>query len=253
MFGYTAHVRPAAILHVADVHLGLGSGGAGLEEAAFARSIDFALAADVDAILIAGDLFDHAHVSDELLAWTAKELDRSERPVVLMVGNHDPLSDPSVHHRFRSEERYGRVVMLDDPLGSSVEIPGTDVVVWGRAMVAHEPGFRPLAGVPDKPKDRWGIVAGHGLALKSESPTHHASPIPPSDLASIDWDYVALGHYHGHKIVQEVPCPAVYPGSTAVHRDDGYARSVLVRFEAGMPATFESIRISLAEVAVEDG
>ena len=251
MLGYTAHVRPAAILHVADVHLGLGSGGAGLEEAAFARSIDYAQEADVDAVLIAGDLFDHAHVSDDLLAWTAKELDRSERPVVLMVGNHDPLSDPSVHHRFRSGERCGRVVMLDDPKGSLIEIPGTDVVVWGRAMVAHEPSFRPLAGVPDKPLDRWGIVAGHGLVLKADAPTHHSSPIPPSDLASIDWDYVALGHYHGHKVVQESPCPAVYPGSTAVHVDDGYARSVLVRFTAGAPTRFESIRLSLTALSVE--
>ena len=253
MLGYTAHVKPAAILHLADVHLGLGSGGAGLEEAAFARSIDFAQEAEVDAILIAGDLFDHAHVSDELLAWTAKELDRSERPVVLMVGNHDPLSDPSIHHRFRSEERCGRVVMLDDPQGSLIEIAGTDVVVWGRAMVSHDPGFRPLAGVPEKPANRWGIVAGHGLALKADAPTHHSSPIPPSDLASLDWDYVALGHYHGHKVVQELPCPAVYPGATAVHRDDGYARSVVVRFDDGSPTTFESIRLSLTDASVEIG
>jgi DNA repair exonuclease SbcCD nuclease subunit len=242
---YTEHVRPATILHLADVHLGVGRG-AGLEETAFDRAIDFAIEADVDAVLVAGDLFDHGRVPDELLAWTAKELDRVGRPVVLLVGNHDPLNDASVHHRFRSEERCAQVLMLDDPDGSLVEVPGTDVVVWGRAMVEHEPNFRPLAGVPSKPDGRWGVVACHGLALDAERATHHSSPIAPSELAALDWDYVALGHHHGHKVVRESPCPVVYPGATALRRGTGEARIVLVEFHSEIGATFESVSLALA-------
>lgn len=235
-------MRPATLLHIADVHLGLGSGGAGLEERAFERTIDYAIETDVDAVLIVGDLFDHGRVSDELLGWTAKELDRVERPVVLVVGNHDPLNDASVHHRFRAQERCAQVILLDNPDGSTVEIPGTDVVVWGRAMVEHEPHFRPLAGVPPKPADRWAVVACHGLVTTSDRKTHHASPISPSELDAVDWDYVALGHHHGHQVVRESP-PAVYPGATALRRGDGQARLVRVDLSPRTGATFEPVAL----------
>lgn len=246
MLCYTRHVRPATILHLADVHLGVGSGGPGLEERAFERALDHAVETDVDAVLIAGDLFDHARVPDELLAWTAQQLDRLERPVVLLAGNHDPLNDSSIHRRFRSGERCTQVLMLDDPDGSVVEVPGTDVVVWGRGMVEHERGFRPLAGLPEKPADRWAVVACHGLALDAEQPTHHASPIMPSELDAVDWDYVALGHHHGHRVVREAPCPVVYPGATARRRGDGEARVVRVDFRPGARAAFESVTLPVA-------
>ena len=209
-------MRPATLLHTADVHLGMhGSTDGGLEEQAFAAAIDHAVAIDADAVLVVGDLFDHGRVADDLLAWTAKELARAERPVVLLVGNHDALDDNSVHHRFRVAERCPNVILVDEPDGQLVEVPGTDVVVWGRAMVAHERAFKPLAGVPRKPEGRWGVVAAHGLVLRSDKPSHHASPMRPAEFDVIDWDYVALGHHHGHEVVRESPCPAVYPGATA--------------------------------------
>ena len=233
-------MRPATLLHTADVHLGISRAGVGgAEERAFARAIDFAIETDVDAFLVSGDLFDHARVSDELLAWTAKQLDRAERPVVLLVGNHDTLHDASVHHRFRAVERCARVLMLDDPDGSMVEVPSTDLVVWGRAMIEHEPGFRPLAGVPTKPKGCWGVVAAHGLVMRDDEPTHHGSPITPSDLAGVEWDYVALGHYHGYQVFSDAPCPAVYPGSTSTFQGD--TAVVVVDFSPRSGTSFERV------------
>lgn len=209
-------MRPSTLLHTADVHLGISADGAhGLEEQAFSRAIDFAIETSVDAILIAGDLFDHARVSDDLLAWTAKQLDRAERPVVLLVGNHDALHDASVHHRFQVSERCPRVQLLEDPDGSIIEVPDTDLVIWGRAMVEHEPSFRPLAGVPARPQGKWAVVAAHGLVRADDRPTHHASPMSATEIDSIDWHYVALGHHHGHKFVRETPVPVVYPGAIA--------------------------------------
>jgi len=237
-------MRPATILHTADVHLGTGSAGEqGYEERCFSRAIDLAIEVDVDGILISGDLFDHSRVPEDLLAWTAKQLDRAERPVILLVGNHDSLHDTSVHHRFGAPERCAQVTMLDDPDGSIVEMPGTDIVVWGRAMLEHEPAFRPLAGVPEKPADRWGIVAGHGLVLPDERPTHHGSPIAPSELAAIDWDYIALGHFHGHRVFNDASVPAVYPGATARSRQ-GEPGVVLVEFRAPSGATIEWVPAS---------
>ena len=57
--------RPATILHTSDCHLAGYNGGR--EEPAFAKAIDLALSEQVDAVLITGDLFDHARVPDSLL------------------------------------------------------------------------------------------------------------------------------------------------------------------------------------------
>lgn len=228
-------MRPATLLHTADVHLGInGAQDGGLEERAFAAAIDHAIEADVDAVLVVGDLFDHARVSEDLLAWAAKELARVERPVVLLVGNHDALDDNSVHHRFRVAERCPNVTLVADPDGELVEVPGTDVVLWGRAMIRHERAYKPLAGVPERPAGRWGVVAAHGLVLRNDRPSHHASPIRPSEIDAIDWHYVALGHHHGHEILRDDPCPVVYPGATA-RSLGGAPGAVVVRFsdEAG--------------------
>jgi DNA repair exonuclease SbcCD nuclease subunit len=226
-------------MHTADVHLGTGSGGPdGFEERAFARAIDLAIEADVAGVIIAGDLFDHARVPDELLDWTAKELDRVARPVILLVGNHDTLHQASVHHRFRAPERCAQVALLDDPGGSVTEIPGTDVVVWGRAMTEHSRAFRPMAGIPAKPDGKWGVIAAHGLALRDDRPTHHASAITPAEIAEVEWDYVALGHHHGYRVLREAPRPAVYPGATSCSRR-GEPGVVLVSFSAGAGTAFE--------------
>src|SRR2546423_4001879 len=88
---------PAKVLHVSDCHLGadLPNG----EDEAFAHAIDLALAEDVDAVVITGDLFDHGRVRDDLLDWTAAQLDRLDQPIVLLPGNHDlfalPRLDPA--------------------------------------------------------------------------------------------------------------------------------------------------------------
>lgn len=212
-------MRAATVLHTADVHLGTSAAGPdGSEEQAFSRAIDAAIDHDVDAVLIAGDLFDHGRVSEELLSWTAKQIDRACCPVVLLVGNHDALHSKSIHYRFDPVERCEQVSFLGEPEGSTLDVPGTDITVWGRAMVEHAPWFRPLAGVPTRPADRWAVVMAHGLVIAGDRRTHHGSPMSEAEIDAIDWDYVALGHCHGHKVIREAPCPVVYPGATARSR-----------------------------------
>lgn len=225
--------RPASVLHTADVHLASGAGGR--EERAFALAVDVAIDRDVDAVVIAGDLFDHARVSDELLDWTAAQLDRLERPVVLLTGNHDVLDDTSVHHRFRVAERCPNVTLLDDLAGSTVGVDGTDIVVWGKAMVEHVPAFRPLDGVPARPDDQWAVVAAHGLYFDRAVDPHRSSPIRRDELDALDWDYVALGHCHRFEEVRTGATPAIYPGATAASRGSS-AGAVVVDFVPGRGA-----------------
>jgi DNA repair exonuclease SbcCD nuclease subunit len=221
------------------VHLDRDDGGQ--HQKAFAAMVDLAIDRAVDAVLIVGDLFDHARVRDDILTWTAEQLDRLERPVVLLVGNHDSLHDQSVHHRFEAQSRCRDVLFLDDPNGSIVDVPGTDIEVWGRAMIEHEPAFEPLAGIPDRRPDKWTIVAGHGLVIRSEFDRHRSSPIFPSSFDRLDCDYVALGHLHEHAVVHREPL-VCYSGATA-HSREGRAGCVLVSFTPGRPTELDWVAL----------
>jgi len=220
------------VLHTSDVHLGTSP--EGREEAAFERAIACALDERVDAVLIAGDLFDHVRVSDETLRWAAAELGKLHCPVVVIRGNHDVFDGKSIYERLMTVAPLEHVQVIADHDGCIVEIPGTDVVVWGRAMLEHEPGYRPFAGLPEPPADRWTIATGHGLVLE-DGPASRSSPIFASDLAAVTWDYVALGHVHAYLEVRDLPTPVRYPGATATSRN-GTPGVVLVDFIPGTGA-----------------
>jgi DNA repair exonuclease SbcCD nuclease subunit len=223
--------RPATILHTSDCHLDQVDEGS--SQRAFAAAIDLSVALDVDLVLIAGDLFDHSRVRDPILDWTAEQLDRANRPVVLIVGNHDCLEEASVHHRFAVSARCPQVQFLDDPDGATVQVPGTDITVWGRAMIEHEPSFRPLHGYPGRVAGTWSVIAAHGLMVEDPSNYGRSSPIFPEDIDAVDADYVALGHVHAFGIVRQAPL-TLYPGATAYSRQ-GKPGCVVVDLVTGQP------------------
>ncbi len=224
--------RPATVLHTSDCHLGTNERRS--EEAAFERAIDRALAERVDAVVIAGDLFDHCRVADDTLRWAAEQLARLACPIVLIRGNHDVFDGRSVHERFLPVATLEQLHVIAEHEGRIVELPGTDVVVWGRAMLEHEPAYRPFEGLPAPPPDRWTIATGHGLVV-DDGPASRSSPIYASDLAAVTWDYVALGHVHVYLEVRDRPTPVRYPGATASSRD-GKPGVVLVDFVPGSGA-----------------
>ncbi|MGE0881800.1 MAG: exonuclease SbcCD subunit D [Acidimicrobiia bacterium] len=230
--------RPdALLLHTSDCHLGAGRGTSGPEEDAFVAMIDAAIVQRVDTVVIAGDMFDHGLVPEELFDWTAAQLDRLPCPVVILPGNHDHVGDNSVHPRFDVENRCRNAYLLGEPNGSTARPSGTPFAFWGRATREHDANSRPLIDVPPPPADAWGIVVAHGAALNSNEPTSSpGSPIYPRDLEAIrGWDYVALGHLEHFYAVRRRPVPAYYCGDTYRSRDDRPG-VVLVRFTEGEAA-----------------
>jgi DNA repair exonuclease SbcCD nuclease subunit len=102
----------------------------------------------MDAVVVAGNLFDSARIPDVLLDWTPRQINSVECPLMIVPGNHDVHEENSVLRRFDLASRCPRALIIDDHKGSTVDVPGTDMLVWGRAMREHEPGFRPFAGLP---------------------------------------------------------------------------------------------------------
>jgi DNA repair exonuclease SbcCD nuclease subunit len=236
--------RPATVLHTSDCHLGAADL-PGAEEDAFAAALALARHEEVDAVLVVGDLFDSARVSDTTLEWTAAQFDSLSCPVVVIPGNHDVLDVASVHHRFDLATRCPNVAFIAEHDGRLVMVPDTDLVVWGRAMVAHEPGYHPFAGLPIRPTGKWTIAAGHGL-VTDDGPALRSSPIFTSALASVEWDYVALGHVHRYRAVRDEPTPVRYSGATAEAHGAGNPGVVLVDFVPGTGARPRPVELAQA-------
>ncbi|MFN9661420.1 MAG: exonuclease SbcCD subunit D, partial [Cyanobacteriota bacterium] len=90
-------------LHTSDWHLGRSFHGASLLEeqaAALARIVEIAREGEVDAVLIAGDIYDRAIPPAEavqLFTDTLAQLRDTRAPVVAIAGNHDSHVRVSVY------------------------------------------------------------------------------------------------------------------------------------------------------------
>ncbi len=214
--------QPLRVLHTSDVHIGhvRGPHGAHLD---VCQCPIHALAATVadqqaDVLLIAGDLFDHARLNRSDFAYTMQLLGRVDASVVIIPGNHDvhdkhTLWGTHADHEHRLEVTGAGVVFLDDPAGAVLHFGEHDLTLWGRAMHAHEPDYRPLAGVPPRPEQGWFIAAGHGHFQRTADDMHRSSPISSEEIEATGADYVALGHWHVPTDVSVGEVTAWYPGA----------------------------------------
>jgi len=221
--------RPLRLLHTADIHLDSDGCGNAAEQAAhrererriFRRIVECALTERVDLLLIAGDLFDHNRVPDETVQFVRTELDRLRQPVIILPGNHDCLRTNAIYdrHDFTSGASHVRVISKLD--GESVEFPELGAVVWGRAMEEHEPGFSPLAGIPNRDDRRWCIAMGHGFYYDERQRPDRSSPIFAEEIRDAGWDYFALGHHHSRTDVSQGRVAAHYAGAPTLDGPNG--------------------------------
>jgi DNA repair exonuclease SbcCD nuclease subunit len=194
------------ILHSADWQLGarfrqFGATAAALRAArlqTLQRSLELARDREVDAFIIAGDLFEDNQVEDSLVAET---LDLFRKfpgvPVFILPGNHDPMSGP--------EAIWNRKAFLTPPAHVQVfREPG--FVDLGRAVLLASPLTQKLsttdpsarlvelaAGVaPDKIK--IGITHG-ALAIEGKHQPNDF-PIALNAASRAGLDYLAIGHWH---------------------------------------------------------
>ena len=213
-------------LHIADVHLDTGFAAHSskvrkrLRQAsrdAFERCVDTALEEQVDALLIAGDLFHGAHVSfptERFLLNQLARLDQAGVAVVYATGNHDPGRAVRSHHFAWRDNTI--VVAEEEP--RTVPIAGRDgkpvgwVTAVGHATAGVEADLsRAIRPKPGTPLPQVAML--HTQVLGVEARAH--GPYAPSKvdhLRQAGFHYWALGHVHRRQAVSDDP-PIHYPGN----------------------------------------
>ncbi len=216
--------RPLRIAHIADTHLGYrahhridpesGRNQRAIDfERAYEAAIDDILTREVDLVVHGGDVFHHTRPSWSALSWFVRQTRRLEAaglPVVIIAGNHDTprlrtsgsafgllaLALPDV--RFVTGYELGEV-LLDD----------LDLLI---TAVPHGALINPNPPIPDPRPDRWNVLVTHGFVPGMVKHRHEPGEEElDAFLLDVDFDYIALGHYH---LWGPASANACYSGST---------------------------------------
>ncbi|MCH7625704.1 MAG: DNA repair exonuclease [Chloroflexi bacterium] len=195
------------LLHTSDLHVGTDIYP---EEAiqGFEAMLGQCRSTSPDAVLIAGDLFDHHRVPDRTIDRVLTDLADLGLPVVILPGNHDTVLKDNID----ASDLPANISLITMPEGESVTLDQLGLTVWGRPVFDHLPSFRPLEGMPPKPSDGWFVAMAHGLFMEVVDPIR-SSPITPDDVAGATCDYLALGHVHVFRDVSRNGVPAYYSGA----------------------------------------
>ncbi len=204
--------RKIRLIHTSDTHLGDDWRG-NRTEAAFARVIDSVQQLDAAALLVVGDVFDHARVPDRVLEFYLEQVARLDRPVITLPGNHDLYHQDSLYRREPFRHVPSNFHLLTRPAGETITLPELGLELWGRAMTEHTPEFRPLEGMPAASEANWLVALAHAHFHFPNDTESRSSPIWPTEVAEAPCHYLALGHWERHVNVSQGETAAWYSGS----------------------------------------
>jgi len=190
------------ILHAADFHLDARPPSfLSPEQAAcrreerlevFAEVMRMAPERDAELVLIAGDLFEDAHVRRQTVRRAAETFERlAPARVLIAPGNHDPITPAGFYRAYT----WPKNVHVFPPGWSQWRSPDGRCVVsgfgWDRAEIT-EPM---LAQCPAAPEGCVHLVLIHGDVLPAGGASAYL-PIRTADLQACPAHYIALGHVH---------------------------------------------------------
>ena len=204
----------AIIVHSSDLHLGTDDSFSNADSLAVLPKVLAAAAhARADVVLLAGDTFDNHRQPLEILERAAQMLRAYGDPIVILPGNHDPLTPDSVYRRAGLGD-IPNVRILGLNVEQSVIFPELELEIWGRAHTDYC-DMSPLAD-PRPRSTRWQLAAAHGHYVdESRDPNRMIGSwlIHREELLATGADYVALGHWNQATPVGNGEVIAYYSGS----------------------------------------
>ncbi len=204
----------ATIVHSSDLHLGTDDSFNDRDRLAVLPKV-LAAANEVQAnvVLLAGDSFDNHRQPVDLLERAARMLREYGKPVVILPGNHDPLTPDSVYRRGGLGE-ISNVRILGLNVDKAVLFPEYELEIWGHAHFDYT-DMSPLAN-PRPRTTRWQLAAAHGHYVDEvRDPNRLIGSwlIHREELIATGADYIALGHWNQSTPVGGEQITAHYSGS----------------------------------------
>ncbi len=235
------------LIHTADVHLDACFAGAGLSARAANRRrqslrdvldgiVRRAAEWPADALLIAGDLFEHERVTPDTVAFL-KGLFDSVRPlpVIIAPGNHDPYVAASP---YAAESWPDNVVIFRRPSWESVCLCEGRLVVHGFAFDGYEISSNPFGALTLSSDAAVHVALGHGSERAHQPPDGKSyAPFDAETAFAPSLAYFALGHFHR---LTEIPVAAgrwrmMYSGAPEGHGFDESGEHVYLEVEIDGP------------------
>ena len=254
---------PFRFVHTADIHLDSPLKSlalrdpdlAALVDAAtrqtFERIVDLCLNQNVDALLIAGDLYDGDQTSMKTAAFLGSQLRKLASAgvrVCLIRGNHDARSRIT-----KQLDLPESVKTFSTRTAEVLHIPSQE---GAPAIAIHGTSF-PSGQVPNSllPRFDGPIADCVNIGMLHTSPDgaegHDVyAPVAIADLAAHGFDYWALGHIHKRQVHRETPT-IVMPGiPQGRHVNEAGAKSVtLATVHDDRHISIEERPVSVAEFA----
>jgi len=193
-------------LHTADLQIGARftqfGAKAGLLRAArlttLGRILEIARENAVDAVLIAGDMFESNQIANSVVEEAFAVLAaRPEIPVVILPGNHDPLVGPGcvwMRQPFANAPAHVTVCVSRDP------VPIADAVILPvpitQKISAKDPSLPLVEMAAQVAPDGIKIGMTHGALAIEGKHQPNDQPIALDAATRAGLDYLALGHWH---------------------------------------------------------
>jgi len=202
------------VVHSSDLHLGTDDSFSDRDRLAnLPKVLGAATEVNADIVLLAGDSFDNHRQPIDLLERAAQILREYNKPVVILPGNHDPLTPDSVYRRGGLGE-VANVSILGLNVDKAVVFPDLELEIWGHAHFDYT-DMSPLAN-PRPRTTRWQLAAAHGHYVdEARDPNRLIGSwlIHREELLATGADYVALGHWNQCTPVGNGDINAHYSGS----------------------------------------
>jgi len=189
-------------LHTADWQLGLrlnyvpGDHGASLRRQRFQtveRIAEIAHEKQVEAVLVAGDVFDSNILGNDTLQLAVDAMHSfGEIPVVLLPGNHDPGTPDSILARLKKLNPQLHIALTSEPLVFG------NLEVHPCPLLSRHTFDDPTQRLPVRDSsEKIRVALAHGGILQFTEEKDTANFIDAEAVLEKGFDYLALGDWHG--------------------------------------------------------
>jgi len=245
------------IAHIADVHLDMAflshgsDGGRRRKELqdSFERALRVARERNVDALCIAGDLYEDGRAGPDRAQYLHRVLGALHPiRVFLAPGNHDPLTPSSVYRQMQPLP--GNVVVFDRRAFGRVQLTD-DVALWGFGH-QHPADRDPAIGNLRCDGAGTHLLLFHGSDRDAMPPGKEAvAPFSGDEIVRAGAVHAMVGHFHGMLRGKR----HAYPGSLEPHNfaQDGRHTMSFVTVDGGrVDVEFvDANRVRYADLAVD--